>query len=71
MTKFDKTKFTITTGDTVHYDGRYVANFKRKGLGVKDKFIEELIHNHTVEEFFGKMVVGKDPLSIVWGNEEG
>jgi hypothetical protein len=45
MTKFDKTKFE-TSGEYVHYEGKFVARFKHKGPFTKAKFLKELIANH-------------------------
>jgi hypothetical protein len=64
MAKFDKTKF-VTSGDYVHYEGKFVARFKHKGPITKAKFLKELILNHTVEGYFAEMVNGKAPLAIL------
>ena len=64
MTKFDKTKFT-TSGDYVHYEGKFVARFKHRGPFTKAKFLKELIANHTVESYFAEMAKNKAPLAIL------
>lgn len=64
MTKFEKSKFT-TSGDYVHYEGKFVARFKHKGPFTKAKFLKELIANHTVENYFIEMSSGKAPLAIL------
>lgn len=64
MTKFDKTKFT-TSGDYVHYEGKFVARFKHRGPFTKAKFLKELIANHTVESYFAEMSADKAPLAIL------
>lgn len=64
MTKFDKTKFT-TSGDYVHYEGKFVARFKHRGPFTKAKFLKELIANHTVESYFAEMSDDKAPLAIL------
>ena len=64
MTKFDKTKFE-TSGEYVHYEGKFVARFKHKGPFTKAKFLKELIANHTVESYFVEMSTGKAPLAIL------
>ena len=64
MTKFDKTKFE-TSGEYVHYEGKFVARFKHKGPFTKAKFLKELIANHTVESYFVEMSTGKAPLVIL------
>lgn len=64
MTKFDKTKF-MTSGDYVHYEGKFVARFKHKGPITKAKFLKELIANHTVESYFDEMAKDKAPLAIL------
>jgi hypothetical protein len=64
MTKFDKSKFT-TSGDYVHYEGKFVARFKHKGPITKAKFLKELIANHTVEGYFAEMANNKAPLAIL------
>ena len=64
MTKFDKTKFE-TSGEYVHYEGKFVARFKHKGPFTKAKFLKELIANHTVESYFAEMSTGKAPLAIL------
>lgn len=64
MTKFDKTKFE-TSGEYVHYEGKFVARFKHKGPFTKAKFLKELITNHTVESYFVEMSTGKAPLAIL------
>lgn len=63
MTKFNKALFT-TSGDYVHYEGKFVARFKHKGPITKAKFLKELIANHTVESYFEAL---KDdaPLAIL------
>ncbi len=64
MTKFDKTKFT-TSGDYVHYEGKFVARFKHKGPITKAKFMKELLANHTVESYFSDSNKDKAPLAIL------
>ncbi len=64
MTKFDKTKFE-TSGEYVHYEGKFVARFKHKGPFTKAKFLKELIANHSVESYFVEMSNGKAPLAIL------
>ncbi len=64
MTKFVKSLF-VTSGDYVHYDGKFVARFKHKGPFTKAKFFKELIANHTVESYFAEMAAGKAPLAIL------
>lgn len=64
MTKFDKTKFE-TSGEYVHYEGKFVARFKHKGPFTKAKFLKELIANHTVESYFVEMSTGKAPIAIL------
>lgn len=64
MTKFDKTKFE-TSGEYVHYEGKFVARFKHKGPFTKAKFLKELIANHTVESYFAEMSKDKAPLAIL------
>lgn len=64
MAKFDKTKF-VTSGDYVHYEGKFVARFKHKGPITKAKFLKELILNHTVEGYFAEMAKDKAPLAIL------
>ena len=64
MTKFDKTKFE-TSGEYVHYEGKFVARFKHKGPFTKAKFLKELIANHSVESYFVEMSTGKAPLAIL------
>lgn len=63
MTKFDKTKFE-TSGEYVHYEGKFVARFKHKGPFTKAKFLKELIANHTVESYFIELK-DKAPLAIL------
>lgn len=46
--KFDKEKFEIS-GPYVHYEGKFVARFKRGGRG---PFLTFLRKNFTVEEYF-------------------
>ena len=71
MTKFEKTKF-VTSGDYVHYDGKFVARFKHKGGPItKAKSLAELIKNHTVESYFTEMSNNKAPVAILRdGNED-
>lgn len=69
MTKFDKTKFE-TSGEYVHYEGKFVARFKHKGPFTKAKFLKELIANHTVESYFAEMSTGKAPLAILRDTNE-
>jgi hypothetical protein len=64
MTKFEKSKFT-TSGDYVHYEGKFVARFKHKGPITKAKFLKELIANHTVESYFVEIEKGEAPLAIL------
>lgn len=64
MTKFEKTKF-VTSGDYVHYEGKFVARFKHKGPITKAKFLKELIKNHTVEGYFAEMSTNKAPVAIL------
>jgi hypothetical protein len=64
MTKFVNTLFT-TSGDYVHYEGKFVARFKHKGPFTKAKFLKELIANHSVETYFTEMSNNKAPLAIL------
>jgi hypothetical protein len=64
MTKFVKTLFT-TSGDYVHYEGKFVARFKHRGPFTKAKFLKELIANHTVESYFAEMAKDNAPLAIL------
>lgn len=64
MTKFVKEFFT-TSGDYVHYQGKFVARFKHKGPFTKAKFLKELIANHTTETYFSSLDNGKAPLAIL------
>lgn len=64
MTKFIKSNFT-TSGDYVHYEGKFVARFKHKMVFTKAKFLKELIANHSVETYFAEMAAGKAPLAIL------
>ena len=64
MTKFIKTLF-VTSGDYVHYEGKFVARFKHKKVFTKAKFMKELIANHSVESYFAEMTAGKAPLAIL------
>lgn len=64
MTKFAKSLFT-TSGDYVHYEGKFVARFKHRGPFTKAKFLKELIANHTVENYFAEMSKDKAPLAIL------
>jgi len=64
MTKFVKSLF-VTSGDYVHYEGKFVARFKHRGPITKAKFLKELITNHTVESYFAEMIAGKAPLAIL------
>jgi hypothetical protein len=64
MTKFVKSLFT-TSGDYLHYEGKFVARFKYKAVFTKAKFLKELIANHTVESYFAEMTAGKAPLAIL------
>jgi len=50
MTKFDKSKFT--SGEYAMYEGKFVARFKR---GSRASFINFLVKNFTVEEYFQKL----------------
>lgn len=64
MPKFNKSLFT-TSGDYVHYEGKFVARFKHKGPFTKAKFLKELIANHTVESYFSALAAGNAPLAIL------
>lgn len=64
MTKFAKALFT-TSGDYVHYEGKFVARFKHRGPFTKAKFLKELIANHTIESYFAEMLKDKAPLAIL------
>ena len=65
MTKFIKTLF-VTSGDYVHYEGKFVARFKHRMSAItKAKFMKELIANHSVESYFAEMAAGKAPLAIL------
>jgi hypothetical protein len=64
MTKFVKSLF-VTSGDYVHYEGKFVARFKYKAVFTKAKFLKELIANHTVEGYFSEMANDKAPLAIL------
>ena len=64
MTKFAKALF-VTSGDYVHYEGKFVARFKHRGPITKAKFLKELIANHTVESYFAEMQKGNAPLVIL------
>jgi len=65
MTKFVKSLF-VTSGDYVHYEGKFVARFKhKKSPFTKAKFFKELIENHSVEDYFAEMAAGKAPLIIL------
>lgn len=47
MANFDKSKFTA--GESAFYEGKFVARFKR---GNRASFINFLVKNFTVEEYF-------------------
>lgn len=64
MTRFVRTLFT-TSGDYLHYNGRFVARFKHRGPFNKTQFMKELIANHTVKDYFTKMEQGVAPLVIL------
>lgn len=64
MAKFDKSAFT-TSGEYVHYEGKFIARFKHKGPITKAEFLAELIKNHTVEGYFAEMAKNKAPLAIL------
>jgi len=70
MTKFVKSLF-VTSGDYVHYEGKFVARFKHRGSPfTKAKFLKELISNHTVESYFAEMSKDKAPLAILRDTNE-
>jgi hypothetical protein len=70
MTKFVKSLFE-TSGDYVHYEGKFVARFKHRGSPItKAKFLKELIANHTVEGYFSEMANDKAPLAILRDTNE-
>jgi hypothetical protein len=76
-TKFDKKLFSYSGGFLTYgseENGKrkqVVARFKHKGPFTKAKFIKELIANHTVEEYFMSMEIGrKAPLAILRDKNE-
>lgn len=60
MSKFIKSEFS--TGEYVTYGGRFVARFKRGGRG---DFLNFLVKNFTVEEYFSELDRGDSPLTIL------
>lgn len=60
MTKFVKSEFT--TGEYTTYGNRFVARFKRGGRG---DFLNFLVKNFTVEEYFAELNRGVAPLTIL------
>jgi len=60
MVKFIKSEFSA--GETVTYNGRFVARFKRGGRG---SFLTFLVKNFTVEEYFAQLEAGVAPLKIL------
>jgi hypothetical protein len=64
MRKFVKTLFE-TSGEYVHYEGKFVARFKHAGPFTKAKFLKELIANHSVESYFAELAKGVAPLAIL------
>ena len=60
MSKFIKSEFT--TGEYATYGGRFVARFKRGGRG---DFLNFLVKNFTVEEYFSELDQGVAPLTIL------
>jgi hypothetical protein len=76
-TKFDKKLFSYSGGFLTYgseENGKrkqVVARFKHKGPFTKAKFLKELIANHTVEEYFMSMEIGrKAPLAILRDKNE-
>jgi len=71
-TRFDKKLFSYH-GGFLSYGSeangqrkKVVARFKHKGPFTKAKFLKELIANHTVEEYFASMEIGRiAPLAIL------
>lgn len=62
MTAFVYSKFEGS--EYVTYDGAFVARFKR-GKKFSASFIEFLIDNFTVEEYFARLTAGEAPLTIL------
>jgi hypothetical protein len=54
MTMFDKTKF-VTSGEYVHYEGKFVARFKHKGPLTKAKLLKALMKFYTPETYFPRL----------------
>lgn len=54
MTKFDMKKF-VTSGDHVHYEGKFVARFKHKGPLTKAKLLKSLALFYTPETYFARL----------------
>lgn len=76
-TRFDKKLFSYHGGFLTYgseENGKrkqVVARFKHKGPFTKAKFMKELIANHTVEEYFASMWVGRQaPLTILQKKNE-
>ena len=71
-TRFDKKLFSYHGGFLTYGSEengqrkRVVARFKHKGPFTKAKFMKELIANHTVEEYFMSLEMGRiAPLTIL------
>lgn len=62
MTAFVASKFEGS--EYVTYEGKFVARFKR-GKKFSASFIEFLIDNFTVEEYFARLTAGEAPLTIL------
>lgn len=60
MSKFIKSEFSA--GEYATYSGRFVARFKRGGRG---DFLNFLVKNFTVEEYFSELDRGAAPLTIL------
>ncbi len=60
MTKFVKSEFS--PGEYAHYNGKFVARFKR---GHRGSFLTFLCKNFTVEEYFSRLDADESPLLIL------
>lgn len=54
MTKFVKELFT-TSGEYVHYEGKFVARFKHKGPLTKTKLLKALTKFYDTEAYFARL----------------
>ena len=66
MTAFAKADFSYHNG-WLYYgkDNKFVARFKHRGPVSKAVFVTQLVKNHTIEEYFGKLDAGATPLGIL------